>query len=202
VKTKQTKLGPKDYTYYCCARYNKPGHPRVRLREEELDEQVLGLFARIRIQDDKVRDWFGSVLRARTRDDQEATESRIAELNRQVTLVREQQDQLLNLRLLEEIDEGTFAAKATELRDRLASLTLQIESCDRGRAEKAEIAVKAFELSQTLTEKWLAADSRAKHQNLGNHLFELFSGRRNSRSSNENTLRRSRRRACFSKQSG
>ena len=30
--------------------------------------------------------------------------------------------------------------------------------------ETAEIAVKAFELSQTLTEKWLNADYRAKHQ--------------------------------------
>jgi hypothetical protein len=49
-----------------------------------------------------------------------------------------------NLRLLEEINEATFAAKRTELRDRLSDLSLQIEVCDRGRAENDERAVKAF----------------------------------------------------------
>lgn len=48
-------------------------------------------------------------------------------------------------------------------RNRLSDLTLQIEALDRGRALKSEIAVKAFELLQTLSEKSVAADSREKH---------------------------------------
>ena len=69
---------------------------------------------------------------------------------------------------MDEIEEGTFATKGTELRDRLSNLNLQIDACDRGRAENAEIAVKAFVLSQTLKDKWLNADYRAKHQMLVN----------------------------------
>ncbi len=164
IKTKKTKNGPKHYIYYRCAKYTRPGHPRVRLREAQLDEQVLALFDSIRIEDEKVRDWFGRVLRAKTRDQQEASKERTAELNRQLTSLRNQQDRLLNLRLHEEIDESTFADKNRELRDRITQLTNQVDGCDRNRAEQAEIALKAFELSQTLKAKWVKADVRAKRQ--------------------------------------
>jgi site-specific DNA recombinase len=65
---------------------------------------------------------------------------------------------LLNLRLLEEIDADTYAAKSTELRDQVGRLSVELEATDRGRAELGEIAIKAFELSQVLREKWLTAD--------------------------------------------
>ena len=104
------------------------------------------------------------MLRARTREGQVQSEQQIAELNRQLAVLRNQQDRLLNLRLLDEIDEPTFAAKNTELRDRIAALNLQVQGCDRSRAEKGEIAEKVFELSQTLAERWVSADRRAKRQ--------------------------------------
>lgn len=37
----------KVYVYYRCAGYTAPDHPRVRLREEQVDEQILGLFDRM-----------------------------------------------------------------------------------------------------------------------------------------------------------
>jgi site-specific DNA recombinase len=163
-KTKATKQGERDYVYYRCTRYNADGHPRVRVREEDLDQQVLALFERLRIKEEKVRDWFLQVLRARVRENQQADRDRLADLNRQLTSLRQQQDRLLNLRLLDEIDESTFAAKSTELRDRIAHLSLDVEACDRNRSEKAAQAEKVFELSQTLKEKWLNADVADKRQ--------------------------------------
>ena len=53
--------------------------------------------------------------------------------------LRGQQDRLRNLRLLEEIDESTFAAKSRERRDRITQLTIQIEGCDRSRADQAKL---------------------------------------------------------------
>ena len=164
LKTKRTKKGVSEYRYYRCARYTKGDHPRIRIREEQLDEQVLALFDNLRVVDENVRDWFSKALRARTRDQQEGEKQKVAELNRQLTLLRNQRDQLLNLRLLEEIEQTTFAEKNTELRDRIAAVTLQVEACDRSSSERADIAVKAFELSQTLKEKWVNADHRAKRQ--------------------------------------
>ena len=163
-KIKETKKGPKRYRYYRCSKYTSNDHPRVRVKEDDLDQQVLALFDRIRIEDDGVRDWFVKILRARTRASQKDTEQQVAEINRQLTSLRKQQERLLNLRLLEEIDETTFAAKNTELRDRIAQLNLKVEASDRHRADHGEIAIRVFELSQELRNKWLRADRRAKRQ--------------------------------------
>jgi len=163
-KTKHTKAGYRDYVYYRCAKYNTKGHPRIRLPEEDLDRQVLALFAKLRIEDEEVRDWVLRVLRARTREEQDYTREQRAELNRQFARIEGQRNQLLNLRLLEEIDADTFAAKDMELRDRAARIKLQTDTLDRGHDENGDIAVKAFELSQRLMEKWVTADYAAKRR--------------------------------------
>ena len=46
---------------------------------------------------------------------------------------------------------------------------MQIEAANRGRSENADIAVKAFELSQRLAEKWFTADYAAKR-----HILEII----------------------------
>jgi len=68
------------------------------------------------------------------------------------------------MRLADEIDEATFAAKQTELRDRLSKLKLQTEVLDRSHDEYADLASRVFELSQSLTDKWLTADVLEKRQ--------------------------------------
>jgi len=169
LKTKKTQAGEKEYAYYRCSRYNTPGHPRIRVTEAALDKQVLAMFAKMRIEDEKVRDWFLQVLRAKTRENQLQSQARASEFQRQLTLLRHQQDELLNLRLMKEINADTFAAKSTELRDRIARLSLEVEAADRGRGEMADTAVKAFELSQNLTEKWVTADYPLKR-----HILEII----------------------------
>lgn len=163
-KIKQTKSGPRDYLYYRCTKYNKPDHPRVRVTEAELDQQVLALFDRIRIEDDNVRDWFRAVLASKTKDAQADTRAQRAELQRQETLIAGQQDRLLNLRIDGQIDDDTFSRKQTELRDRLASIRLQSDVLDRSRDENAELASRVFELSQTLRQRWLTADYAEKRK--------------------------------------
>ena len=76
----------------------------------------------------------------------------------------EGKDRLLNLHLVDDIDQLTFAHKHMELRDRLASIKLQLDAVDRSHDEMAELAVKAFELSQTLRAHWLTADYAAKRR--------------------------------------
>ena len=155
AKTKQTRVSVKRYIYYRCTKYSSEDHPRVRLRLDDLDRQVLELFNHIRIDKPNVRDWFKRLLQARIRSTQEHDEKRATEINRQLTFTRNQQDRLLNLRLLDEIDEQTFAAKNTELRDRIAKLSLRLDVDDRSRAERGEEALKAIELSQMLRKNWL-----------------------------------------------
>ena len=163
-KTKMTKAGPRSYVYYRCAKYTKAGHPRVRVPEADLDKQVLAVFDKMRIEDEGVRDWFRMVLASQTRDAQAESLSQRAELQRQETLLVQQQDRLLNLRLADDVDQETFARKSTEIRDRLASIKLQLEALDRSHDENAELASKVFELSQTLRQQWLTADYDAKRR--------------------------------------
>ena len=163
-KTKMTKGGPRSYVYYRCAKYTKAGHPRIRVPEADLEKQVLALFDRMRVEDESVRDWFRMVLASQTRDAQAESLAQRAELQRQETLLVQQQDRLLNMRLADDIDQETFGRKGTEIRDRLASIKLQLDALDRSHDENAELASKVFELSQTLRQQWLTADYDAKRR--------------------------------------
>ena len=51
-----------------------------------------------------------------------------------------------------------------ELRDRVAKLTLQLEATDRKKDENADLALRVFELSQRLREKWFKADFAVKRR--------------------------------------
>jgi hypothetical protein len=104
------------------------------------------------------------VLASQTRDAQAESLSQRAELQRQETLLVQQQDRLLNLRLSDDIEQETFARKHTEIRDRLAAIKLQMDALDRGHDETAELAAKVFELSQTLRQQWLTADYPEKRR--------------------------------------
>jgi site-specific DNA recombinase len=163
-KSKNTRAGKKTYTYYRCARYSSAAHPRVRVREEQLNNQVLSIFDTLRVPDENIRQWFGRVLQARTQQTRDDRQSEIAALTRQVTVLRQQQERLLNLRLLDEIDEQRFAAKNTKIRDQIAELSLKLEAYDRNEAGTRDLAVKAFELSQSLKDKWVTSDMRRKRQ--------------------------------------
>lgn len=160
------KTTGKQYVYYRCAQYNYPGHPRHRVTEARLDEQVLALFARMKLPTPKA-ELFAKLMRGWFQDQHKQGRARTEGIGRELTSLRQQQDRLLNLRLLDEIDADTFAAKSTELRDRIAALTLQMEAADRGRDELADLAQRAFELSQSLETRWLTSDVTVKRQILG-----------------------------------
>ena len=154
----------KQYVYYRCTMYKlAPGHPQVRLNEAKLDEQVLAVFRSIR-QPDTVREWFTKALREWSKRERAESSTQAEVSEREMTLLRQQQDRLLNLRLLEEIDADTFARKSTELRDKSAAAALRVEAANRDRGEQAELAIRVFELSQALVQKWVSADYAAKRQ--------------------------------------
>ena len=161
---KNTKSGVREYVYYRCTKYHKGDHPRIRLTENQLDSQMLEIFDSLRVQDDEFRNLFREQRREATNWDERCSAARAKELQEELVRVRDQQNRLLNLRMLEEIDAATFAFKSRELRDREAELKLEIDTADRGRHEIIDLAIKAFELSQSLREQWVTADYAAKRR--------------------------------------
>lgn len=168
--TRRRKPGPDRparedvYTYYRCARYNEAGHPRVRVTERDLDEQVLAMFGRIRIVDEPLREWFREVIGLHAREGQRQARAQAERIDAQIRALRGQQDALLNLRIAGEIDEDTFARKRSELAERDADLATARAACERGRDEDAEVIASAFELSQDLQRRWVTADVAEKRK--------------------------------------
>ncbi len=68
------------------------------------------------------------------------------------------------MKLADQVDQGTFASKHTELRDRLSSIKLQMDVLDRSHDEIPELAVNVLELSQTLPNQWVSADYATKRR--------------------------------------
>jgi len=153
----------KVYVYYRCSKYTSKDHPRVRLTEAMLDEQVLALLRQMR-QPEAVRDWFGRMLQRWMQEGQRTNTEKAAEYQRELTTLRNQQDQLVRLYTLGEIEIERYSKLNTEFRDRIHACTTQVEAVDRRRDEHAALATKVFELSQSLTERWLAADYSAKRR--------------------------------------
>jgi site-specific DNA recombinase len=134
------------------------------VKEADIEAQVLAIFDNMKVENESVREWFRRVLASQTRDSQADSQAQRAELTQQKTLLIQQQDRLLNMRLADDIDQEAFAKKHNELRDRLASIKLQLDVLDRSHDETAELAAKVFELSQTLKEQWLTADYATKRR--------------------------------------
>ena len=159
---KRTREGEREYFYYRCAGYTAKEHPRVRLAESKLDTQVLLLFAKLRIEDDAVRNWFLKVLQAKAEAARSESEDTRDRLEAELKLKRKQSDTLLAMRLTGEIDSELFTRKSKELQGEIDRLKGIVERGDKAQAEYGEMAVKAFELSQTLRERWLSGDAPTK----------------------------------------
>lgn len=162
IKQRQTSTDLHEYRFYRCAGYNKGEHPRVRVNEADFDKQVLALVGRMRIDDEKLRAWIVSVLRAKLKKAEQSADTERESVQRELDGVRKQKQRLLDLRLLDEIEASTFAEKQNELRSKETRLLTKLEGCGRQHSERVDLAVKVFELSQELTSKWLAADIAEK----------------------------------------
>lgn len=164
VKRKMTKGGMREYVYYRCAQYNRKGHPRVRMRDHILDTQVLELFKSIRIEDDKVRHWVASVIREKSKEGRQARSRRQGTLQKRLADIRARRDRLIDLRLAGEFDAKTFKRKNAEFEKDEARIILELEAGGRQQREDADLAIKTFELSQSLIAKWDRAETPEKRR--------------------------------------
>jgi hypothetical protein len=117
--------------------------PQTRLTECDLDQKINDLFARIKLPDD-IRDWFGRMLAAWSKDHQTGAREKSSERQRELNSLRAEQDQLLDLRLMSKVDDESFERKGAALRDQSSACKLQIAAADRGQEERSDLAVKGL----------------------------------------------------------
>jgi DNA invertase Pin-like site-specific DNA recombinase len=164
VKEKQTKNGTKEYIYYRCSRYTAKGHPRIRVREEVLECQVLRMFEEMEANSDSVRSWFIKVCEHRTRDAHRLAGEKIRESKRQLSRLASQQNELLDMRLALGVSDEQFEMKQDELRQREILMKKQIESCIATRKQAVNFAAKAGDVFKVILEKWPTADFHTKRR--------------------------------------
>lgn len=163
-KEKPTKAGPKTYIYYRCARYQRPGHPRIRLREAEIDTQIEAVMADFQVQSPEVEHWTIKVALERLRYEQASSEIRSEEVKRQLSLVEAQKDELLNLRLAKTISEEKYVTKQHELTEGETLLRRRVEINEAQRAETEQLAKLAPEVFRLARQNWASMDRAAKHR--------------------------------------
>lgn len=157
----------RQYSYYRCSRYAQADHPRVRLNEKQIDRQLLVFFDSMRINDPAIRQLWVDLIKSKAHVGLEQNREHQSELLRQREQVNSKLQKLLDLRMDGEIAADEYAAKRQEMYDRQSAIALQLRSSDVDSREVADLAIKAFELSQTLKERWLTADYKAKRTILG-----------------------------------
>jgi len=136
----------------------------VRVREQVLDTQVLEHFDSMRIEDDKVRYWVASVIREKSKEGRQTRSRRHGWLQKRLKDIRTRRDRLIDLRLVGEFDAKTFKWKNAEFEKEEARILLELEAGGRQQREDADLAIKTFELSQSLRDKWDRAETPEKRR--------------------------------------
>lgn len=163
-KEKQTKTGPRAYIYYRCARYQRPGHPRIRLREQELDLQAAHLLSEFRAESSEVQGLIVNVALARLAHEQSQGAMRAEEAKRQLSLIESQREELVNMRLSKLLSDGQFAAKHAELVEREAAIRHLVETAAQVEIEHQRLAALAQDVFHMIRQDWAAMERRKKHE--------------------------------------
>ena len=158
------KATGKAYFYYRCSLYSAPGHPRVRLSEKCLDGQLFAIFDRMKVGDDDQRAWFVRQVQNRRVDQRGIEKRRATENARQLSLVIQRREGLLEMRLNGDIPADFHAIKDADLRAREVQLQAKAEEFSRIDKDKGESS--AFDLLQCLRAKWDSAGRSEKRRML------------------------------------
>lgn len=161
-KCKTTKTGIKAYIYYRCSRYRTPGHPSVRLTENELDVQLQEMLAPLQLSSDAVLGWVRivarSILEARCIDDG----IQVSETKRLLSMIASQREELLNLRLSGGIPEDTYTRKRHEFDERETILNRQHARQGQLQDQIDQMSEEAAKVFEILAKEWLTMERRAR----------------------------------------
>ena len=163
-KTKETKSGTKTYLYYRCSRYSKADHPRIRLTEAKLDQQILELFEAMDQSCKAMAKVLALILRSRLENGLESTHVREKELKRQLSNCERRKDELLNLRIDGKLDDVQYEDKRTELESQMDVLRSQLDGQRKEVAAIEEFGRNAHKVFRVIVDHWPTATYQFKRR--------------------------------------
>ena len=161
-KFKETKKGVKPYVYYRCSRYRTMGHPRVRLTEKELDEQMQAILVEYGNLPDDDRIMLKMVARSILETHFEDEKVQVSESKRLLSLLETQRDKLLNHNLSGAISDERFDQKQSEFDEQERRLRQQMARHARIGTQIEEASDQAGQVFDVLANDWLKMERRAR----------------------------------------
>jgi hypothetical protein len=162
-KVKQTKTGPKEYVYYRCCRYTEPAHPRQRFKEKDLEAQAQQFLSTFGFPSPEWCEWAKAVATDYLRSTLGNIAADLEELLRQRSLVTTSQEELLNLRLTNQVNDQVFERKGLELQKRELLLAERAKALEEASGQIEQKAQTAAYLFATIRQRWDGWDVDTKH---------------------------------------
>lgn len=162
IKEKQTKSGLRQYVYYRCARYQSMGHPRIRLREQEVEVQVRQMLTQFSCSRIDLKQLLVNIAKHRMQHELSSNENRSEVLKRQISLIESQLEELLNLLLSKTISESRYNEKQSELSKRSDLLRAQLTTQQDQGKEVQDIAARAPQVFELIKSDWDTYNHRQK----------------------------------------
>lgn len=143
-----------EHIYYKCLGNGTDGHPNVRWRQNDLDEQVQKELETFRMPSEEVAQWFRDSVKAAFADSTASHATRNKMLAKRQTELKQMQDRLLTAFLNGVVAEATFKEKSEQLKVEQDRHALVMQDAGQIDAKRSELAIRTFDLSQIAAAKW------------------------------------------------
>lgn len=161
------------YVYYRCGNTAPAkNHPVVRWREDILEKAVLADLKKLRIENDKDRQWFRDSLVEACDGEVQHREDRLKALRRQLGELAEMQQRLLDAYLAGSVDKSTFTAKSTGFKAEIKKVEETLQTNTAYSPTLIQEAIKVFDLAQTAVERWTVSDNAERREILDSILLK------------------------------
>jgi site-specific DNA recombinase len=165
VRRRLRQGGVREHLYYRCAN-NQRGHehPTVRWKAEDLERAIIDDLASVRIPSPEIAAWFRTALGAAFADITSTQHTQSAALTKRQSELRSMQDRLLNAYLAATVDEATYTAKSSELRDQLARVQESLDALGTIDPTCAAAALAVFDWSQNAADTWRGSNNAVRRE--------------------------------------
>ncbi|MCC7408375.1 MAG: recombinase family protein, partial [Phycisphaeraceae bacterium] len=155
----------REYIYYRCANvYPDKDHPKVRWRQDQLEQAILTDLDSLRIKDDEQRQWFRDQLIESCKDEAFLREERLKALRRRKADLEAMHQRLLDAYLAGTVDKNTFTAKTTQFKEEVDKVEADIQTSKARPLTGLEQAIEAFDLAQNAAERWRVSNKADRRE--------------------------------------
>ncbi len=165
IRRKLKGGGVRIHTYYRCAN-NKPGedHPKVRWKEQDIEEQVLKELDTMKMPTPELADWFGQALEESFAELRNNGISQKRILSRKRTELAQQNERLLQLYLQGHLDAVTFQDKSTMLQGQIQEVEQALAACSDIDPACGAMARQVYDFTQDASRIWLSSNKETKQR--------------------------------------